>query len=256
MKFFSLTILLAFTTRSARSVDSWAYTEALDVQVTAPTNLADMMMERNAQPPGSQLRKGDKGAGAVKGSVSKGPASKQSKVKGAKNGKEDGKGVMNKGMNKGMNKSSKDVKGMGMNKGGVNNKGNQGGDAVARKCADNESNLVFTIFPDRENPIADDFQAPAAGVVFVFDGDFIGVQTQTLLILAGGLIAQGQDSFVFFDPEGNEIVGSIAVAFGNNIPVLTGGTGIFLGAEGAIVGNADNEFGLFQIAFDICVNAV
>jgi hypothetical protein len=259
MKFFSLTILLAFGARSAQAEVSWA----VDGLVTAPTSLADMVMQRNAQAPDTQLRKGDKGA--VKGSVPKGPASKQSKgVKGMKNGKEESKGMgmMNKGKNgvkgMGMNKGAKDVKGMGMNKGGGKNKGNNGGGSpvAPRRCADNQNNLVFTIFPDRENPIAMDVQAPAAGFILVFDGDFIGIQTQTVLVLAGGVIANGQDSIVFFEPNGEEIIGSIAIAFGNNIPVITGGTGLFLGADGAPVVSADNEFGVIQLLFDICVSAV
>jgi hypothetical protein len=267
MKFFPLTILLAFAVRSARSDVSWAV--PVDGLVTAQTSLADMVKQRNAQATDTQqlLRQGDKGAGAVKGSVPKGSASKQSKVKGTKNGKEDSKGMgmMNKGKNdvKGMKKSSKDVKGMGMNKGGGmskgggKKKGNEGGGPVApRRCADNQNNLVFTIFPDRENPIAEDVQAPALGFIFVFDGDFIGIQTQTILVLANGVIANGQDSFVFFEPDGEEAAGSIAVSFGNNIPVITGGTGLFLGADGAPVVSTDNEFGVTQLSFDICVTAV
>lgn len=211
--------------------------------MTAPTtNLAEMVMERNqASGTNSQLRKGDS-------SVSKGSNQKKGKAKGMKSGKIDKKGM-------GMNKSG--VKGMGMNKGGKGNGSGNGGGVVERKCAVGQNNLVFTIFPDRENLIVMDVQAPAAGFILVFDGDFIGIQTQTLLILAGGVIAQGQDSFVFFDPTGgDEVVGSIAVAFGNNIPVITGGTGIFLGADGAPVLSQDNESEVLQLLFDICVSAL
>jgi hypothetical protein len=255
MKFFSLTILLAFAARTVRSLDSWAVIEPLGGLTTAPTTYTEML--RN-QAPDSELRKGVSN-GAAKGTVKgtsksaakgavKGPKQKQSKAKGTNKG-------MSKGKNggKGMKKSSKDVKGMGMNKGGK--KGKDGGGAIERKCADNQNNLRFVIFPDRENPIAADVDGPAVGFVLLFDGDFIGFQTQSLLILAAGVIAQGQDSFVFFEPEGDEIVGSIAVAFGNNIPVVTGGTGIFLGADGSPEFSRDNELDKFQLLFDICVTS-
>lgn len=193
------------------------------------TTYADMVQLRK----GIELRKGNKGA--VKGAtVSKGPPQKQSQVKG-------------------MKKGIKYVKGA--KKGGK--KGNEGG-VVERKCAANQINLSFIVFPDRQNPLAEDFDNfPAAGLVFFFNGDFFGFQTQTVLILADGVIAQGQDSFEFFDPEdlNGESVGSIAVQFGNGFPVITGGTGIFLGADGEPLINTDNELEEIQLVFDICVSA-
>jgi hypothetical protein len=239
MKFISLTILLAFATRSVLSEHSWVCTELMGGTMAPTTTYADMVMVRN-QAPDSELRKGN--TGAVKNAV-KGAAKAASK------------GAVSKGSKqvKGMKKGNKKVKGA--KKGGK--KGNEGGVIVERKCAANQNNLSFTIFPDRQNPLAIDINGAAAGVALFFNGDFFGFQTQTLLILADGLIAQGQDSFVFFDTNNlnGDPVGSIAVLIGNGLPVIAGGTGIFLGADGEPVVSADNELGQLQLVFDICVSA-
>jgi hypothetical protein len=230
MKFFSLTILLAFATRTVLSEGrSSAHTEFIGGTMAPTTTYADMMMQRN-QAPDSELRKGYTGTtkNAVKDSeLRKGyTGTTKNAVKGAKGAKKGG------------------------------NEGNVGGVIGEGKCATNQNNLSFVIFPDFENPVVTDFQSlPAAGVVFVFDGDFSGFQSQTFLFLAEGLIAQGQDSYVFFNPEQTEIVGSIAVLFGSGISVIAGGTGIFLGADGELVINNDNELGQDQVVFDICVRA-
>lgn len=238
MNLFSITILLAFAARSVLSEVSWACTECVEVAPSSTANFKDMVMERSKAPNRSLGEsKGAKGAG-----------------KGASKGSSKG---MQKNGKKGMQKGGKKGMQMGMQKGGK--KASKKGDAVVPvpvgKCAANQNNLLFAIMPDRENPLTADIDGPAAGIVLFFEGDFIGFQTQTILILAGGIIAQGQDSFVFFDLATEEIVGSIAVQFGNNLPVITGGTGIFLGADGTPQIGLD-ELGVPQLLFDICVSAI
>jgi hypothetical protein len=238
MKLFSLAIFLAFVARSVLSEVSWACNELMGDTVT-PTNYVDMMVMKrseasDSEPPAGEARKG------VKGALPKG--FKQSKLKGSK------KGNNGKGAKKGGKKGKK--------RGNKGKKGNTGGPVVERKCSIAQKSLSFVVFPDRENPLLFDVDAPAAGIVFfLFGDDFIGFQTQTLIVLAGGAIMQGQDTFEFFDVDSEELVGAITTQFGNGIPIITGGTGIFLGAVGEPVISTDNEFDAFQLLFDICVSA-
>jgi hypothetical protein len=236
MKFYSLAILLAFAARSVRSDEPWACTACSDMLADPIMTLADMstadMVALRTKGPARHLKKGAKGTAKGAAKAAKGMGSKGSK-----------------GAKKGSNKAVKGAK-----KGGNKSKGG-GGIASVGRCPAGQRNLSFVVFPDREEPLAADTNGANVGFVIFFDGDFIGIQSQSLLILAEGLIVQGQDSLVFFDPETEEQVGSIAVLFGNGIPIIAGGTGIFLGADGSPQTNRDNEFQLIQIVFDICVSA-
>lgn len=239
MKLFSLAIFLAFVARSVLSEVSWACNELMGDTVT-PTNYVDMMVMKrseasDSEPPAGEARKG------VKGALPKG--FKQSKLKGSK------KGNYGKGAKKGGKKNKKGGK--------KGNTGDTGGPVVERKCSIAQNSLSFTLLPDTENVIGD-INGPAIGLLIFFGGDdFVGLQTQTILFLAGGAIATGQDSFEFFVIEGEELVGvgTITTQFGNGLPVITGGTGIFLGAVGGPVLSTDND-GNVQLLFDICVNAL
>jgi hypothetical protein len=241
MKFFSITVLLAFATRSVRSEElSWACTGLMaDSAMTTPsTSMSALdMVKARTKLPVRHLKKSSKGSKGSKGTA-KG-AAKASKGMGPK---------APKGAKKGGNKAVKGAK--------KGNKSNGGGDvASGNRCPVGQENLSFVIFPDQDEPLAVEVNGPQAGLVFFFEGDFIGIQTQSLLFLAEGLIVQGQDSFVFFDAVTEDDVGSIAVLFGNGIPVIAGGTGIFLGADGSPQMSRDNEGQLIQFLFNICVSA-
>jgi hypothetical protein len=70
------------------------------------------------------------------------------------------------------------------------------------------------------------------------------------------LLLRAKISFVFFDT-GIQMgfIDPLLQLFGNGIPVIAGGTGIFLYADlWAPVINA-NELGEIQLVFDICVSA-
>jgi hypothetical protein len=255
MKLFSLAIFLAFVARSVLSDVSWARTDlVMDDTAVTPSSYEDMMVMKRGEAPGDrelttdEVRKGvkaavAKGSGAKGGGVKGAKGFKQSKLKGSK------KGNYGKGAKKGGKKNKKGGK--------KGNTGDTGGPVVERKCSIAQNSLSFTLLPDTENVIGD-INGPAIGLLIFFGGDdFVGLQTQTILFLAGGAIATGQDSFEFFVIEGEELVGvgTITTQFGNGLPVITGGTGIFLGAVGGPVLSTDND-GNVQLLFDICVNAL